>query len=505
MEHHPQLSAKSHFYSHSLALLTDLYQLTMSYAYWKAGLDKKESVFHLFFRKRPFNGGFTISAGLETAIDYLENFHFDNSDLTYLATLQGSDDKPLFEPAFFDYLANLKFSCHVDATPEGSVVFPYEPLVRIQGPLIQCQLLESPLLNLINFPSLIATKAARICIAANGDSVMEFGLRRAQGIDGALTASRSAYIGGCDSTSNVLAGKLFGIPVRGTHSHSWVMVFDDELQAFQTYAEQLPSNCVFLVDTYDTIEGVKKAIEVGKWLKERGKKMLGIRLDSGDLAYLSTKSREMLDAAGFKDAAIVASNELDETIIAELKRQGASINVWGVGTNLVTASNQPALDGVYKLSAIRDPGGPWKYKLKLSEQMIKVSNPGILQVRRYMDQGEYVGDAVYDINLGLNSTGTIIDPLDPTRQKSMNKNWESRDLLIPVFRQGKLVYDPPSLSSIRANTQRELGCFHAGVKRFINPHGYAVGMEKKLYDLKVDLIKNIRSHTAHDYILPDKD
>lgn len=502
MQHHPR-STKSHFYGHSLALLTDLYQLTMSYAYWKASLDKKESVFHLFFRKRPFNGGFTISAGLENVIDYLENFHFDSSDLSYLASLKGSDNQPLFDPAFFDYLANLKFSCHLDAVPEGNVVFPFEPLIRIQGPLIQCQLLESPLLNLINFPSLIATKAARICIAAQGDSVLEFGLRRAQGIDGALTASRAAFIGGCDSTSNVLAGKLYGIPVRGTHSHSWIMVFDDELQAFQTYAEQLPNNCVFLVDTYDSIEGVKKAIEVGKWLKQHGKKMLGVRLDSGDLTYLSVKSRELLDDAGFKDAAIIASNELDETLISDLKRQGACINVWGVGTHLVTSSNQPALDGVYKLSAIRDPGGPWKYKLKLSEQMIKVSNPGILQVKRFMDKNEYVGDAIYDINLVSHDNCIIIDPLDPTRQKVLNKHWDSRDLLIPIFRHGKLVYDLPPLTSIRANTQKELACFHAGVKRFINPHGYAVGIEKSLYDLKVNLIKNIRSRTAHDYILPE--
>ena len=260
-------------------------------------------------------------------------------------------------------------------------MFPYEPLLRIQGPLIECQILESPFLNLINFPTLIATKAARICIAANDESVMEFGLRRAQGLDGALTASRAAYIGGCDSTSNVLAGKIFGIPVKGTHSHSWVMVFDEEEEAFQAFAECMPNQCVFLVDTYDTIEGIKKAIRVAKWLKERNKKFLGVRLDSGDLAYLSIKARQMLDEAGFPEAKIVASNELDETLIIELKRQGAMISVWGVGTNLVTAKDQPALDGVYKLSAIRNPGGEWVDKLKLSEQMIKVSNPGILQVR----------------------------------------------------------------------------------------------------------------------------
>lgn len=483
----------SNFYSQSLALLTDLYQLTMSYGYWKASLDKKEAVFHLFFRKRPFQGGFTITAGLEAVVDYLKKFKFDPGDLAYLATLRGADDKPLFEPAFFNYLANMQFTCDVDAIPEGNVVFPYEPLIRVKGPLIQCQLLESPLLNLINFPTLIATKAARICIAAQGDAVFEFGLRRAQGIDGSLTASRAAYIGGCEATSNVLAGKMFGIPVRGTHSHSWIMVFENEKEAFQTYAEQLPSNCVFLVDTYDTIEGVKKAIEVGLWLKQQGKKMLGIRLDSGDLAYLSIKSRSMLDEAGFQDAQILASNELDETIISELKRQGAAIGVWGVGTNLVTAGSQPALDGVYKLSAIRDPGESWKYKLKLSEQMIKISNPGILQVRRYTTQHGNITDAIYDTTLGITDKSFLIDPLDSTRQRTINKDWTSKDLLIPIFQKGKCVYSLPSLHTIRATTKKELSNFHNGIKRFIHPHEYLVGMEKSLYELKVNLISNIRN------------
>jgi len=489
-----------HLYNQSLTLLTDLYQLTMSYGYWKAGLDKKEAVFHLFFRKNPFNGGFAISAGLETVIEYLKTFHFDPSDLAYLATLRGANNEPLFEPEFFDYLANMKFSCSIDAIPEGNVVFPYEPLVRVQGPLIQCQLLESPLLNLINFPSLIATKAARVCIAAGNDPVLEFGLRRAQGIDGSLTASRSSYIGGCVGTSNVLAGKIFGIPVHGTHSHSWIMVFDDELESFQTYAKNLPNNCIFLVDTYNTIEGVKKAIEVGKWLRKEGKKLLGIRLDSGDLAYLSIKSRAMLDAAGFNDAQIFASNELDESIISELKRQGACITAWGVGTNLVTGGNQPALDGVYKLSAIRDVGEQWKYKLKLSEQMIKVSNPGILQVKRYTNRDGYIADAIYDTNIGISSSASIVDPFDPTRLKILNENWISRDLLIPIFDKGQCVYEIPSLSEIRATTQKELSQFHTGVKRFMHPHEYTVGMEKSLYELKVNLIKNIRTLTAHNYI-----
>lgn len=491
-------------YGDSLTLLTDLYQLTMSYGYWKSGWDQKEAVFNLFFRRRPFNGGFTVVAGLESVVDFLHNFKFSTSDLDYLATLRDSAGEPLFSDDFFDYLANLKFTCDVDAMPEGSIAFPYEPLIRIQGPLVQCQILESSLLTLMNFPTLIATKAARMRLAAKNDVVMEFGLRRAQGIDGALTASRSAYIGGCDMTSNVLAGKIFGIPVAGTHSHSWVMVFDDELEAFQTYAKSMPNNCVFLVDTYDTLEGVKKAIQVGQWLKERGKRFLGIRLDSGDLAYLSIRSRQMLDEAGFKEARIIASNELDETLISELKTQGAQITVWGVGTNLVTAKDQPALDGVYKLSAIREPGGPWKYKLKLSEQLLKVSNPGIMQVRRYRSGANFVADMMYDLHTELPAECAIVDPLDPTRQRILKKGIAYEDLLVPIFRKGKRVYNLPSLEEIRKKVRDDLDRFHVGVKRFLNPHQYVVGMEKSLYNLKLDLIQQIRSNSADAFISPNE-
>jgi nicotinate phosphoribosyltransferase len=479
-------------YNPSLSLLTDLYQLTMSYGYWKNGLNRKETVFHLFFRKIPFQGGFVVAAGLEYIIDFLENFHFDSSDLMYLSGLRGIDDQPLFSNAFLDYLATIRFTGHLDAVAEGTVVFPYEPLLRIQGPLIECQILESSLLNLINFPSLIATKAARICLAAQNEPVLEFGLRRAQGIDGALTASRSAYIGGCESTSNLLAGKLYGIPVRGTHSHSWVMVFDDELEAFQTYAKALPNHCIFLVDTYDTLDGVSRAIEVGRWLKQQGKQLLGIRLDSGDLADLSIKSRRLLDQAGFTDTKIIASNELDEIIISELKRQGAKITVWGVGTNLVTGKDQPALDGVYKLSAIRDPGSEWKYKLKLSEQMTKVSNPGILQVRRFYSDQENVADMIYDIQSPLTEEYRLVDPFDPTQERFLKKGLQSRDLLQPIFREGKCVYELPSLNQIRENTKRELSHFPVGIKRYLNPHLYVVGMEKSLYEIKINLIKQIR-------------
>ncbi len=482
----------SSFYDQPQALLTDFYQLSMAYGYWKAGLDKKESVFHLFFRKMPFKGGFTVAAGLERVVRFLEKFAFESSDLAYLETIQKENGEPFFEKKFLDYLSHLRFTGNLDAVPEGTVVFPYEPLVRVQAPLVECQLLESPLLNLINFPTLIATKAARICIAAQGEPIMEFGLRRAQGVDGALTASRSCYIGGCDSTSNVLAGKLFGIPVKGTHSHSWVMVFDDELESFQVYAKHLPDNCIFLVDTYDTIEGVKKAIQVGKTLKKQGKKLLGIRLDSGDLADLSIRSRKLLDDAGFQDAVIVASNELDEMIINELKRQGAKITIWGVGTNLVTAKDQPALDGVYKLSAIRDPGKKWKYKLKLSEQMLKISNPGILQVKRFYSDGENIADMIYDIEMAPSDDYHIVNPFDSTHVRVLKKNVSSVDLLLPIFEKGRCVYSCPPLRDIREYTQKELKKFSVGIKRFLNPHVYVVGLEQNYNNVKIQLIQNIR-------------
>ncbi|MEC7839681.1 MAG: nicotinate phosphoribosyltransferase [Chlamydiota bacterium] len=498
-----EYSHYKNFYAQSLATLTDFYQLTMSYAYWKSGLDKKKAVCHLFFRTLPFKGGYAIAAGLENVIEFLKNFQFDSTDIEFLSTLQGANGERLFCDSFFDYLKSMKFSCDVDAVPEGTVVFPYEPILRIEGPLIQCQILETAFLNLINFSTLIATKASRLCLAAKGDPILEFGLRRAQGIDGALTASRSAYIGGCDSTSNVLAGKMFGIPVRGTHSHSWVMVFDDEMESFETYAKHLPHNCVFLVDTYNTMEGVKKAIKVGKRLRDRGYELLGIRLDSGDLAYLSIESRKLLDEAGFPDAHIVASNELDESVISELKKQGATIAIWGVGTNLVTAKEQPALDGVYKLSAICDEGEPWKYKLKLSEQMKKVSNPGIHQVRRYRDDNGNVGDAIYDIHTSIDEGCSIVHPFDPTHTKKFTGDLEYQDLLVPIFREGVCVYDLPTLEEIRQRTKDELSNFSVGVKRFLNPHQYPVGLEQSLYNLKIELVKNIRCKSGHDFIVPE--
>lgn len=481
------------YHPHSLALLTDLYEITMAYGYWKHKMEHYESVFHLFFRRRPFHGGFALASGLQSVIDYLKAFRFDLSDLDYLATLKGIADKPLFEEAFLEYLRDLKFSCDLDAVCEGEVVFPYEPLLRIQGPLIQCQLLESPLLVLINFPTLIATKAARICLAAGEDPVLEFGLRRAQGIDGALTASRAAFVGGCSATSNVFAGKVLGVPVRGTHAHSWVMAFDSELESFKAFAEAMPGNCVFLVDTYDTLEGVRNAIEVGKWLKKHKKPFLGIRLDSGDLAYLSIESRKLLDEAGFQDTKIFASNELNETLIADLKIQGAQIGVWGVGTHLVTGSAQSALDGVYKLSALRKPGEDWKYKLKISEQMSKVSDPGVLQVRRYFkNANEYAADMVYDVLTPFPKECVMLDPLDSTRRKKFAATMEYRDLLVPIFRKGECIYSSPNLQEIQDYGKTELSKFDRSIKRFQNPHQYPLGMEEHIYRQKIALVEQLR-------------
>jgi nicotinate phosphoribosyltransferase len=477
-----------HLYGRGLALLTDLYQLTMVHGYLDAGLADHEAVFHLHFRKNPFAGGYAIACGLHTAIEVIEGFGFDQTDLDYLAALTGNDDQPLFGRAFLDWLGGLALCCDVDALPEGTPVFPMEPLVRVRGPLIQCQLLETVLLNCVNFETLIATKAARICQAARGEPVLEFGLRRAQGTDGAVTASRAAYLGGCAATSNLLAGKLFDIPVRGTHAHSWVMSFDEELAAFEAYAAAMPNNCVFLVDTYDTLTGVEHAIDAGRRLRARGHEMIGIRLDSGDLNYLSVEARRMLDEAGFADAVIVASNDLDEHVIQSLQEQGAAIGVWGVGTKLATAYDQPALGGVYKLSAIRAPGGAWRHKVKLSEQKIKISNPGVLQVRRFFDADGPVADCIWDELTGIGAECQLVDPMDPARRKCVSGGCRHEDLLVPIFRGGARCYQAPTLHQARDRARAQLAAFDAGVKRFLHPHQYPVGLELGLHKIKTDLI-----------------
>jgi nicotinate phosphoribosyltransferase len=476
-------------YGRSLSLLNDLYQLTMAYGYWKLGVAQREAVFHLSFRKHPFSGGYSLACGLHSAIDFISQLRFDASDLEYLGTLTGNDDKPLFERGFLDHLGAMAFSCDVDAVPEGTVVFPHEPLIRVRGPILQAQVLETPLLTLVNFQTLVATKSARVCSATGGEPVLEFGLRRAQGVDGGISASRAAYVGGCAATSNVLAGKLFGIPVRGTHAHSWVMSFDSELEAFESYARAMPNNCVFLVDTYDTLQGVRHAVQVGKRLREQGHEMAGIRLDSGDLAWLSIEARKILDEAGFPKAAIVASNDLDENIIASLKQQGAKITVWGVGTKLVTAYDQPALGGVYKLSALRDsPGAPWQYKVKLSEQKVKVSDPGILQVRRFRGPAGFIADAIYDEPTGIADPPTIVDPMDDTRHRSFPLGTSHEDLLVPIFRSGRQVYEAPTIEQVRSRAREQLASLDPSIKRFLNPHSYPVGYESGLNDLKRSLV-----------------
>ncbi len=484
-------------YQDSLSLLTDLYELTMAYSYWKSGTADKEAVFNLSFRTNPFKGGFAIACGLSHLIQYIQNVRFNESDIDYLGTLKGSDGKALFESAFLEYLLALKFDCDVDAVMEGSVVFAHEPIIRVKGPIIPCQILETSLLNMINFQTLIATKAARLRLAAGDKSILEFGLRRAQGADGGISASWASYIGGCDATSNVLAGKLYGIPVKGTHAHSWVMSFDDELASFRAYAEAMPNNSIFLVDTYDTLDGVKKAIEVGKWLKHNGHSFQGIRLDSGDFAYLSIEARRMLNEAGFADALIFASNDLDEHIIQSLNDQGAQVDVWAVGTKLVTAYDQPSLGGVYKLTAVRRPGEKWQYKLKLSEQAVKISNPGIQQIRRfYTDHGQgelFIGDMIYDEGAPAPESWIIVDPVDFTRRKVVPRKTPYIDLLKPIFRRGQLVYNNPNAAEIKEYSKEQLRRLHPGIKRLLNPHQYPVGLEQSLHQLKTDLIMIARN------------
>jgi nicotinate phosphoribosyltransferase len=474
-------------------LLTDLYQLTMAYGYWKAGIHRREAVFHLHFRENPFSGGFTIACGLAAVIEYFERLRFDRDDLAYLAGLTAGDGSPLFEKPFLDFLGHYPLVPDVDAVPEGTVVFPHEPLVRVRGPLIRSQIPETALLTLLGFPTLVATKAARVVQAARGDPVLEFGLRRAQGIDGGVTASRAAYVGGCAATSNLLAGRLFGIPVRGTHAHSWVMCFDEDLAAFRAYAEAMPNNCVFLVDTYDSLEGVRRAVEVGQWLKARGQRLLGIRLDSGDLACLSIEARKILDDAGFPDAAILASNDLDETIIASLKEQGAAIGVWGVGTRLATAYDCPALGAVYKLSAVRSPDGPWEDRIKLSEQLAKISIPGMLQVRRYRQGSEFAADVIFDEFHPMPGLVRLVDPLDPTRRRAIPTATPYEDLLVPIFREGRRVYEVPSMEATRLRAAEQLAALAPGVRRFVNPHRYPVGLEAGLCDRRTEHILRLRS------------
>lgn len=472
-------------------LLTDLYQLTMAYGYWKTGRAEQESCFNLFFRSNPFGGGYAIASGLQEAMELVQGFRFSGDDLDYLKSLEGNDRKQLFEDDFLAYLSNLRLNCSYWAMQEGTAVFAHEPMMRVIGPILQCQLLESAFLQIINFNTLIATKAARIVHAAGGDPVFEFGLRRAQA---PVQASRAAYIGGCDGTSNVLAGKMYGIPVKGTHAHSWVMSFPTEIGSFEAYARVMPNNCLLLVDTYDTLNGVANAIRVGIKLREQGHKFIGIRLDSGDLGYLSIEAHKMLCEAGFPNAIIAATNDLDEYLIESLKHQGAKINLWGVGTKLVTAYDQPALGGVYKLGAIEEKGR-WIPKVKLSERSSKTSIPGILQVRRFETEGRFVGDQIYDARMEgrrpikeemAEQDWKIIDKDDMTRQTTLDAS-RSYNLLLPIDH-----FTTADAGTSRLIAKNQMQYLHPSIKRLQNPHEYPVGLHPRTFCTRNTLIQAAR-------------
>jgi nicotinate phosphoribosyltransferase len=418
------------------ALLTDQYELVMAYGYWKLGRIDEEGVFQVFFRKHPFQNPVTICCGLERVIQFIQNWHFTVEEINYLSRLKTPESNLLFSPEFLKYLKNLRFTGNIDAIPEGTLVFPHQPLLRIQAPIIQCQLLETALINFIQFSSLIATKAARIKAVAGTDEVIEFGLRRAQGPDGGVLASRAAFIGGCDATSNALAGMLYHIPIRGTQAHSWIMSFDDELTAFEDFAKAIPENTILLVDTYNTLKGIRNAIIVAQQLTQQGHQLIAVRLDSGNLAELSQQARLLLDAAGLQQTKILASGDLDEFKIAALKHQNANIDLWGVGTRLATAFEQPALDAVYKLAAIRKTEtSPWQYKIKISDTPSKTTLPGIHQVRRYFDNEKMIGDVIF--NVGEN----IVDHFQHATH--------AENLLQPIYQNGKLIYQSPPTPKIR--------------------------------------------------------
>ncbi len=476
-----------------LALLTDYYQLTMMAGYWKTGRLHLDACFDYTFRELPPHNGFAIFAGLEQVLDLVNDLRFDDQDLNYLSGLG------TFEPAFLDYLKDFRLTCSIQAVPEGTVVFPHEPLLTVEGPLIEAQLLETAILNTLNYQTLIATKAARLRLACGDDNLAEFGLRRAHGPDGGLSGSRAAYVGGADSTSNVLAGKVFGIPVQGTLAHSWVMSFDSELEAFRTYAVS-SERPVLLVDTYDTLSsGLPNAVTVFKELRDSGRQVRpAIRLDSGDLARLSKVAHKMFAVAGFDDPLIVASNELDEDLIADLKRQGAPINAWGVGTHLITSSDYPALGGVYKLVAVRAAGGAWTPKIKLSSNLAKMTDPGRKRLVRYYD-GK--GTPLADIMRLADEPLDVIDPGQPAKPLPFAERhdltflravWDaasSEDLLQPVVEHGKPVIGSPTLETIRARARSQVAALPEELRRLRNPEIYAVGLSPRLAEEKVRLVR----------------
>lgn len=482
--------------SNNEELLTDLYQLTMAQGYWECGKLEEEACFYMHFRKNPFDGGYVVACGLDQVAELIDGFSFSDEDIAYLASLDAPGGGKLFKEGFLEYLRTMEMKVNIDAVHEGTIVFPYEPIVRVTGPILQCQIIETPLLTHVGFQSLIATKAARICEAAE-TPVAEFGLRRAQGPAGGVFASRAAIVGGCASTSNVLAGKRFNVPVSGTHAHSWVMSFGDELQAFRAYAKAMPQNCVLLVDTYDVEQGIDNAITVGLEMRERGEHLAGIRIDSGDLAWLAKVARRKLDEAGLTETGIVLSNDLDEHTIRSIRSQGAKVMSWGVGTKLASSYDQPTLGCVYKLSAVRHPGeSTWEDCLKVSEQSNKMTTPGVQGIRRYYhENGLVAGDMVYDVFGEVNERETIIDPADVLRQKRLEGK-AYKDILHPLARDGKVVLEPEYRDALAARERVKVGLaeLDESQKRMLNPHSYPVGLEANLFHRRAGLVKKLRHY-----------
>lgn len=471
----------------NLTMLTDLYQFTMMYGYHRNHTAEKEVVFDLFFRELPPNTGYAVAAGLEQVIQYIKGLGFSPEDIGYLRSLN------IFDEGFLDRLRDFRFTGDLDAVPEGTAVFPYEPLIRVKGKIFEAQLIETAMLNMINFQTLIATKAARVVFAAEGGSVMEFGLRRAQGPDAGTYGARAAFIGGCQSTSNVLAGQMFGIPVSGTHAHSWVLSFPTELDAFRAYARTFPDNCVLLVDTYNVLKlGVPNAITVGHELEKQGYRLKGIRIDSGDLAYLSCEARKMLDDAGLDYVQIVGSNDLDEDTIWSILNQGAKIDSWGVGTHLITSKDRPSLGGVYKLAA-EEEDGVLKPRLKVSENITKITNPGTKKIVRFYDRkGKAMADliALAEEDFSKIEELEIFDPVETWKRKVL-RDFKTRELLVPIFRKGQYVYRQPELKEIQNYAREEMETLWDEVKRLTKPHKYFVDLSTKLFDLRQDLLREV--------------
>ena len=473
----------------NLTLLTDLYELTMMQGYYEKG-QNENVIFDVFFRQNPCNNGYSVCAGLDQVIDYIKNLHFTYDDVDYLRGLG------IFKEDFLHYLSGFHFSGDIYAIPEGTVVFPKEPLLKVVAPIMEAQLVETAILNIINHPSLIATKTSRIVFAANGDGIMEFGLRRAQGPDAGLYGARAAMIGGCVGTSNVLAGQIFDVPVMGTHAHSWIMSFPDEYTAFKTYAEMYPDNCTLLVDTYDTLKsGVPNAIRVFQEFKDAGKPLIkyGIRLDSGDLAYLSKEARKMLDEAGFPEATICASNDLDEFLLHDLKMQGAAIDSWGVGTNLITSKDCPSFGGVYKLAAIQNEEGEFVPKIKISENTEKITNPGNKTIYRIYEKasGKIKADLICfaDEVIDPKQDLLLFDPMDTWKKtKLAGGTYTVREILLPIFKNGECLYKSPTLKEIAAYCREEKDTLWDETKRLFYPHRVYVDLSQKLYAVKQSLL-----------------